>query len=131
LGHDRHVPALSQVFALLAALVHVLVFVLESVLWMRPAVHRRFLVRSRDHAGLLRPLMLNQGFYNLFLAAGILAGLVMLRAGRETAGTAVVVFCCASIVAAAIVLLGTERRLLRAALVQGVPAALALALLTL
>ena len=129
LGHDRRVSAASQVLALIAALIHVEIFVLESVLWMRPAVHRRFLVRSRDEASLIRPFMLNQGFYNLFLAAGILVGLVLLRTGSATAGRAVVVFCCASILAAAVVLLGTERKLLRAALVQGVPPALALALL--
>ena len=124
--------AVSQVFALIAALIHVLVFVLESVLWSRPAVYRRFLVRSDADAEVLRPFMLNQGFYNLLLAAGILVGLVLLHVdGHQNAGRAVVVFCCASIVVAALVLLATDRKLARAALIQGLPPALALATLTL
>ena len=124
--------AVSQVFALIAALIHVQVFVLESVLWSRPAVYRRFLVRSDADAEVVRPFMLNQGFYNLLLAAGILVGLVLLHVdGHQTAGRAVVVFCCASIVVAALVLLATDRKLARAALIQGLPPALALATLTL
>ena len=118
--------AVSQVAALVAALVHVLIFAMESVLWMRPAVHRRFGVRSAEQAATTRTLMLNQGFYNLFLAVGIGVGLVMLHSGRESAGTASVVVCCASIVAAAVVLLGTDRKLARAALIQGLPPAVAL-----
>lgn len=117
----------SQVFAVLVAVIHVLIFTMESVLWRRPAVHRRFLVRSADEAATIRRWALNQGFYNLFLAVGILAGLVLLHTGHRGSGQSLVVFCCACVVAAALVLLATDRRMLRPALVQGAPAALALA----
>jgi putative membrane protein len=119
------VSAVSQVAALVAALIHVLVFAMESVLWMRPAVHRRFGIGAAD-AATTRPLMLNQGFYNLFLAVGIVVGLVVLHTGSESAGRAVVVFCCASIVGAALVLLASNPKLARAAAIQGLPPAVAL-----
>lgn len=123
--------AVSQLAALVTALIHVQIFVLESILWMRPAVHRRFGIRSTADASTTRPLMLNQGFYNLFLAIGIGVGLIMVHTGPESAGRAIVVFCCASIVGAAAVLLGTDRKLARAALIQGVPPAVALLALAL
>lgn len=123
--------AVAQVAALVTALVHVLVFAMESVLWTRPAVHRRFGIRSAADAATTRPLMLNQGFYNLFLAVGILVGLVLVHTGPEPDGRAVVVFCCAAIVGAALVLLASSRELARAALIQGVPPAIALLALAL
>ena len=68
----------AQVLVALAAALHVLFFAMESVLFMRPAVHRRFGV-SREHAEVVRPMAFNQGFYNLFLAVG-LATVVLLSA---------------------------------------------------
>lgn len=121
----------SQLAALVTALIHVQIFVMESVLWTRPAVHRRFGVRSEAEAATTRPLMINQGFYNLFLAVGILVGLALVHTGPESAGRAIVIFCCASIVGAALVLLASNRALARAALVQGVPPAVALLALAL
>ena len=61
------------VFAAIAAAIHVAIFVLESVLWMRPSVRRIFGVRSDADAAAIRPMAFNQGFYNLFLALGVLA----------------------------------------------------------
>lgn len=124
--------AVSQVAALVAALIHLQIFVLESVLWSRPAVHRRFGIRSADDAAVIRPVMLNQGFYNLFLTLGILIGLIVVHTGPTPDGRAVVVFCCAAIVGAALVLLlVSNRSLARAALIQGVPPAIALLTLAL
>jgi putative membrane protein len=125
------VSTVSQLAALVTALIHVQIFVMESVLWTRPAVHRRFGVRSEAEAATTRPLMINQGFYNLFLAVGILVGLALVHTGPESAGRAIVIFCCASIVGAALVLLASNRALARAALVQGVPPAVALLALAL
>jgi putative membrane protein len=86
------VSVVSQLAAAVAALIHVQIFALESVLWMRPAVHRRFGIGSAADAATTRPLMFNQGFYNLFLALGIGIGLVLLHSGPESAGRAIVVF---------------------------------------
>ena len=61
---------LGVIFAGLAALIHLGIFVLESVLWSRPTTWRRFGVRSQHDADVLRPMAYNQGFYNVFLALG-------------------------------------------------------------
>lgn len=119
-------PLAAVVAALAAALVHVWFFALESVLFERPTVFRRFGLRSAEEAAVVRPMAFNQGFYNLFLALGIGVGLVLVASGQETAGGAIVLFACASMVGAAIVLLATDRRFLTAAALQAGPALLAL-----
>jgi len=116
------VPVIAQVFAALAAALHVVIFVMESVLWQRPQVWRRFGLASQQDADVTRPLAYNQGFYNLFLALGIIAGLIV----GGTGGDAVVLFCCAAIVGAAVVLASTGVRYLQAAVIQGITPALAL-----
>jgi len=117
------------VLAVVAALIHVLFFVMESVLFTRPAVWPRFGLRSQEHADVVRPMALNQGFYNLFLAIGIAVGLVMAAGAADTAGTALVVFACSCMVAAGVVLVLTNRRFLPAAAVQVLPPLLAIALI--
>lgn len=122
--------ALAQVFVGLAAVLHVLFFVMESVLFMRPDVHRRFGLRTREEAELVRPMAFNQGFYNLFLAAGAVVGIVWAAGdGADTGGTAVAGFACAVMLGAAVVLVTTSRRFLPAALVQGLPPLVALLLI--
>jgi putative membrane protein len=121
---------LAQVFVGLAAALHVLFFVMESVVFMRPDVHRRFGLRTREEAELVRPMAYNQGFYNLFLAVGAVVGLVWAAGdGSDTGGTAVAGFACAVMLGAAVVLVTTGRRFLPAAMVQGVPPLLALVLI--
>ena len=120
----------AQVLVGLAAGLHVLFFVMESVLFMRPEVHRRFGLRTREEAALVRPMAYNQGFYNLFLAIGAVVGLAWAAGdGPETGGTAVAGFACAVMLGAAVVLVSTGRRFLLAALVQGLPPLAALVLI--
>lgn len=120
--------ALAQIFALLAALLHVVIFVLESVIFTRPSSYRRFGVASQQDAETIRPMAYNQGFYNLFLAIGIFVGIVLVQRGGDSriAGIALVVFACASMLLAAIVLITTGRKYLRAAITQGTTPLLAL-----
>jgi len=120
--------ALAQVFALLAALLHVVIFVLESVIFTRPSSYKRFGVATQQDAETIRPMAYNQGFYNLFLAIGIFVGIVLVHRGGDSriAGTALVVFACASMLLAATVLITTGRRYLRAAITQGTTPLLAL-----
>lgn len=119
-------PLLAEIAAVVAALIHVWFFALESVLFDRPNVWRRFGLRSAEDAAAVRPMAFNQGFYNLFLAVGVALGLVLIAAGNEVAGRAVVVFACASMVAAGAVLVTTGRRFVLAAAVQAVPPLVAL-----
>lgn len=103
----------------LAGALHALFFVMESVLFTRPDVYGRFLVTA-EQAATLRLAMLNQGFYNLFLAAGCLGGLAQLGR-RPVVGQTLVVYTCLYMVGAGVVLLASEPRLAGAALVQAGP----------
>ncbi len=120
-------PLIAQLFAVLAALLHVWFFVMESVLWRRPAVWARFRIGSQADADLIAPMALNQGFYNLFLALGALGGVWLARtSGDGAVGQAIALFACACMVGAGLVLVISDRRFLPAALIQAVPPALAI-----
>lgn len=115
---------LATVFAALAALLHVYIFVMESVQWSQPKVWKRFGVADQTAADTTKPMAYNQGFYNLFLAIGVVIGLVLIFAGSDAApvraaGLALVLFSLGSMVAAALVLLTTGMKYLRPALIQG------------
>ena len=119
-------PIVAQVLALLAAAIHVRFFVLESVLFARPNVAARFGLRTPEQVEAVRPMAFNQGFYNLFLAVGIAAGVAQMAGGADVAGRSIVIFACLCMVWAGIVLLVTSPRLAQAALLQLVPPLLAI-----
>jgi len=114
-------PLVAQLAAVVAAAIHVWFFVVESLLFGRPGVAARFGLRTEEQIAAVRPMAFNQGFYNLFLAIGVAAGVAQIAAGADVAGRAVVLFCCLCMVWAGIVLLVTSRRFLQAALVQLLP----------
>ena len=120
----------AQLLAGLAAVLHVVFFVFESLLWTRPEVYARFGIRSGEQAETIRPMAFNQGFYNLALALGLFVGIVML--GRDgsagVVGKTLVLFATGCMVVAGVVLASTGRSYWRAASIQLVPAALALVL---
>ncbi len=112
------------VLAGLAALVHVYIFVLESLRWEDPATRRTF-GTTEETAVITRSLAYNQGFYNLFLAVGTGVGIALVPSGRDP-GLALMLFGLASMVAAATVLITSDRSKARAALVQALFPGLAL-----
>lgn len=118
----------SLVFTLLAALLHVYIFTMESVTWTRPATWRRFGVTSQADADTTRALAYNQGFYNLFLAAGALAGTAAIALGQPIIGWTLVLSSCGSMLLAAMVLALSGRKYLRAAATQGAAPLLAVVL---
>ncbi|MGN8553431.1 UNVERIFIED_CONTAM: DUF1304 domain-containing protein [Microbacterium sp. SLM126] len=118
------VAILATVLAALAALLHVYIFVMESVQWSQPRIWKRFGLPDQTAADITKPMAYNQGFYNLFLAIGTAIGLVLfLSAGEDSAlraaGLALVLFSLGSMVAAALVLLTTGATYVRAAAIQG------------
>jgi len=110
---------ISSVFAVLAGLVHVYIFFLESVAWTSPRVRKIFGLSSETEVQATRAMAFNQGFYNLFLAIGAILGVVLAVTGNGATGWTLVVFSTASMLGAAVVLLGTGRRYLNSAFVQG------------
>lgn len=113
------------VLAGLAALIHVYIFALESLRFDQPATWKVFGVRAEE-AMILKPLMYNQGFYNLFLAIGTAAGIGLTAGGNHDAGLALVTLCCASMVTAALVLASSDSTKARGAIIQGTMPAIAL-----
>ncbi|MFJ3384340.1 MULTISPECIES: DUF1304 domain-containing protein [unclassified Curtobacterium] len=110
---------ISSVCAVLAGLVHVYIFFLESVAWTSPRVRRIFGIASDAEARATRTLAFNQGFYNLFLAIGAVLGVVFVVTGSAISGWTLIVFSTASMLGAAVILAGTGRRYLNSAFVQG------------
>ena len=116
---------MAVVFGVVAGVVHVGFWTMESVRWRRPATWKRFGVASQEEADTLAFAMQNLGYYNLFLAIGAIAGAALVLtdiAGRTT----LLGYCCLFMLGAAVVLFVARRTMMQAALVQGVPPALAL-----
>lgn len=112
---------LGSIFVLLAALIHLFIFFLESVLWSRPSTWKRFGLKSQEEADIVKPMAYNQGFYNVFLALGAGAGLVMIASSNVAqGGIALAIFSLLSMLLASIVLITSSPKLARAALLQGV-----------
>ena len=109
--------ALSLVFLGIAAVIHIYIFVLESLRWTAPSTRRTFGTSAAD-AETTKPLAFNQGFYNLFLAITVGVGIVMAGNGALAPGVALLFAGAGSMVAAGLVLLISDRRKARAALVQ-------------
>ena len=118
----------SLIFALVAALLHVYIFTIESITWTKPATWKRFSLTSQADAETTKPLAYNQGFYNLFLAVGALAGIVAVWAGAPQVGWTLVFSSCGSMLLAALVLAASGRKYLRAAVLQGTTPLLAVVL---
>ena len=116
----------AAVFAIIAAAVAFYFFVLESLRWVDPETIAIFKVRGADAAAATAHLAYNLGFYNLFLAVGAALGVVLLIAGNPVAGLTLMTFATASMLLASVVLVLSDRRMGRLALVQGGPAAGAL-----
>lgn len=107
----------------LAGLLHVWFWVVETLLWHRPAVQRSFGIRGADHAAVARPVFFNLGFYNLFLGLGALAGVVIYAFDR---GAVLLIFTMLFMVGAAVVLLASSRGSMRGPALQGIPAVVVL-----
>ena len=126
-------PVLAQALAIVAALSHVVFFYMETIAFTRPSVHPRFGVKAAEHVEVVRPIMVNQGFYNLFLAVGVLVGVGLSNADGTagTAGTAAAVFGLSCMALAGVLLAASSPRLRRAAAVQAGLPILAIALVAL
>ncbi|MFI9824116.1 DUF1304 family protein [Streptomyces sp. NPDC052013] len=117
--------AVAQVLALLAALIHLVVGVLERFCYDRPEV-RRFLTTSTADAPEVTLWRSGVAVYNVLLGLGLVAGVVALHTGDTTVGRTLVVFLCVFLVVSAVVFALSFPRLWRGALGQGLAPAAAL-----
>ena len=118
------------VFAALAALLHVYIFVMESLTWTSPRTRATF-GTTAEEAETTKLLAFNQGFYNLFLAIVSAIGIVAICLGHTAVGAALVFAGVGSMLAAAAVLLASSPDKARAAITQGAFPLVAVVLLAL
>ncbi|MDR6973158.1 DUF1304 domain-containing protein [Leifsonia shinshuensis] len=97
------------IFALLTAAIHVMVFVWEALLIQRPAIHRKIFGLHAEDVPAVRLWAFGVGFYNLFLACGLIIGVVSWWNGQETVGRTLVTYLCWILFLAGIVLLIADR----------------------
>lgn len=106
------------VLAGLAALIHVYIFYLESFAWTEKRTLATFGMTAQE-AEVTKPLALNQGYYNLFLAIVTGVGIVLTATGSTAAGAALVLAGAGSMFAASLVLVISDPSKRGAALKQG------------
>ena len=106
------------IFAGLAALLHVYIFVMESLTWTSPRTRATF-GTTPEEAETTKLLAFNQGFYNLFLAVVTAIGIVAICLGHKAVGGALILAGVGSMLAAAAVLLASSPDKARAAVTQG------------
>lgn len=116
------------VFAGLAALLHVYIWVMESLTWTSARTRATF-GTSEEEAQATKELAFNQGFYNLFLAIVTFVGIVAYGFGHVGVGSALIFAGTGSMLAAALVLLVSSPDKARAAITQGTLPLIAVVLL--
>jgi putative membrane protein len=115
-------------FAGLAALLHVYIWVMESLTWTSARTRATFGI-TEDEALATKEMAFNQGFYNLFLAIVTVTGIVIGGIGYNYVGLALVFAGTGSMLAAALVLLISSPDMARAAITQGILPLIAIVLL--
>lgn len=96
----------ASIFAMLAGLLHVYIFVMESFLWTSRSTRETFSMGA-DEAEQTKEMAFNQGFYNLFLAIMSSGGAIVLWCGVTVVGVTLMTAGSASMFCAALVLLCT------------------------
>lgn len=112
------------IFAGLAALLHVYIWVMESLTWTSPRTRATFGI-TESEALATKELAFNQGFYNLFLAIITVIGIVI----GDGIGVALIFAGTGSMLAAAVVLIASSPAKARAAITQGIFPLIAVVLL--
>jgi putative membrane protein len=128
---------LAKALALFVILFHIIIFVAEAFLWMRPAFYEVALNRLNgasvlaldEQALALKAVFVNLGFYNLFLAIAGITGFYFLGRRNAPVGFVLMRFMCFFAIGAGIVLAVSTTAYVGAFL-QAVPAAFALVLMS-
>jgi putative membrane protein len=128
------VTVVVWIFALVAAAVHLLAFAWETLLFRRPGVHDGVFAIQTADVPPVRLWAFNVGFYNLFIACGLVGGVIVWMNGNEAVGRALVIYLCIFAFLAGIALFASDRLAMSrprgkgvgGALAQGVPPLIAL-----
>jgi putative membrane protein len=112
----------------LAALLHVYIWVMESLTWTSARTRATFGI-TEEEAVATKELAFNQGFYNLFLAIVTAVGLVLGAFEYYDSALALIFAGTGSMLAAAVVLLVSSPDKARAAITQGILPLIAIVLI--
>ena len=115
----------ALVLAALAAALHVYIWWLESIAWTTPAARKVFRT-SPAEAEATKFLAYNQGYYNLFLALMVVAGIIAYAVGQVIVGLTLVMAGVGAMALAAVVLASASAAHRQAAMRQGLFPVLAL-----
>jgi uncharacterized membrane protein len=80
----------TQIFAVLAGIAQIYFWVLESLLIGRPAVHKGIFGQDTKDLPVIKLWAVNMGYYNLFLAAAPLGGVLIYHWCSAVAGKTLV-----------------------------------------
>jgi putative membrane protein len=111
---------MAQMFIGLAGAIHIYIFAMESLLWGKPGTNRTFGM-TPDMAEHNRNFAFNQGYYNLFLAIAALGGVILSFTHPGAGATALMAYSALSMLGAGLVLIYSQPKLLKAAMIQGLP----------
>lgn len=110
----------TKIFVVLAGILHVIIFAMESLFFMNEAVYSRFKLASLEHAQIVQAFAYNQGWYNLFLAIAAFTGILFANKMKPNVGNTLALYACFSMLAAALVLITSSPEMARAAIIQGI-----------
>ncbi|HVJ64757.1 MAG TPA: DUF1304 domain-containing protein [Bdellovibrionota bacterium] len=112
---------LASFFIAITALLHIFFFKLESLDFMKPRTLKRFALTPEDGI-VVKIWAFNQGFYNLFLAIGLVYALDQMHRGHPNEGKVLAQFILLAITGAGLVLGYSAPQKKVAAAVQALPA---------
>lgn len=116
---------IAKIFISLTALLHIFFFKLESIDFMKPETLKKFRL-TLEQAQPVKLWAFNQGFYNLFLALGLIYSLYLFQSDKMIAAKAISNVILLIIFGAGIVLVCSSPQSKFAATVQSLPALIAL-----
>jgi putative membrane protein len=112
---------MKDVFAHIIGLVHIFAFLVEAVFWKQPWVQKMYRI-SPEESKANELMALNLGFYNLFIATAVYAGLIIESQNVHIQGRLLVDYAAFSALGAGLVLLFSHRKMWRGAVIQSGPA---------
>lgn len=116
----------AKIFALISSAMHIMFFIMESILWLEPETYKGFNM-TNEQALTTSLFAFNQGFYNLFLAIGCFYGIYKLYKNDRNAMNLVYfnLFC---MTFAGFILIISEPKLILGGLLQLLPPLISLIL---
>ena len=121
---------ITSIFILITSLLHIVFFKIESIDFMKLETLQRFSLTA-EKAEVVKVWAYNQGFYNLFIAFGLLYGIYLLYRDDLNKAKPLLSTLLLIIVGAGIVLATSADGKIIAASIQAIPALIAFILLNL